>query len=362
MTLQRSALHPVAAGSGAKFEASEGWELPKAYTDAAVEYAALTTSAAVYDNSHLGRLKATGEDGLDLINRLSTNKVVDLEPGQGAPTILTTDRGRILDLIGVVNVDDYVLLLTSPGAQQQVIDWLDRYTIMEDLVVEDITSQDTLLSVLGPESAGALAQVSPSAELDGFLPYHSILAQISGHEVRIISRPLGELPNFDLLVPHDAAAPVWESLIASGVTPAGEDAFQAMRMDYAVPVLGRELGDSYNPLEAGLIGSIDFAKGCYIGQEVIARLDTYQKVQKHLARLKFSVGAQVSQGNLLRSEGRDVGLVTSVARIPTDGQVIGLGYVRKAHAKIGAVLELAGPAAGSAEVTALPQMFGPGQD
>ena len=359
MTLQRSALHPVAISSGAKFEASEGWELPKAYTDAAAEYAALTTSAAVYDNSHLGRLKATGEDGLDLINRLSTNKVVDLAPGEGAPTILTTDRGRILDLIGVVNVDDYVLLLTSPGAQQQVIDWLDRYTIMEDLVVEDITSQDTMLSVLGPDSAIALAKVSPPVELDGLLPYHSILAQISGHDTRIISRPLAELPNFDLLVSHDAAAAVWEALVSSGVTPAGEDAFQAMRMDYAVPVLGRELGDSYNPLEAGLIGSIDFAKGCYIGQEVIARLDTYQKVQKHLARLRFSADAQVSQGDLLRSEGRDVGLVTSVARIPTNGQVIGLGYVRKASAKIGVVLELE---TGSAEITALPQMFGPGQD
>ena len=362
MTLQRSALHPVAASSGARFEASEGWELPKAYTDAAAEYAALTTSAAMYDNSRMGRLKATGEDGLDLINRLSTNKVVDLAPGEGAPTILTTDRGRILDLIGVVNVDDSVLLLTSAGAQQQVIDWLDRYTIMEDLVVEDITSQDTMLSVLGPESAAALAQASPSVELDGLLPYHSILSRISGHDVRIISRPLGELPNFDLLLSHDSAAPVWESLVSAGVTPAGEDAFQAMRMDYAVPVLGRELGDSYNPLEAGLIGSIDFAKGCYIGQEVIARLDTYQKVQKHLARLKFSADAQVSQGDLLRSKGRDIGLVTSVARIPTDGQVIGLGYVRKASAKIGAVLELADPASGSAEITALPQMFGPGQD
>ena len=359
MTLQQSALHPVAAGSGARFEAIEGWELPKAYTDAAAEYAALTASAAVYDNSRMGRLKATGADALDLINRLSTNNVVDLTPGQGAPTILTTDRGRILDLIGVMNVDDYVLLLTSPGAQQQVIDWLDRYTIMEDLVVEDVTSQDTMLSVLGPESAAVLAQVSPPVEADGLLPYHSILARISGYDVRIISRPLGELPNFDLLLSHEAAAIVWECLVAAGITPAGEDAFQAMRMDYAVPVLGRELGDSYNPLEAGLIGSIDFAKGCYIGQEVIARLDTYQKVQKHLARLRFSADAQISQGDLLRSDGRDVGLVTSVARIPTDGQVIGLGYVRKANARIGAVLELAN---GSAEITALPQMFGPGQD
>ena len=225
MTLQRSALHPVAASSGAQFEASEGWDLPKAYTDAAAEYAALTTSAAVYDNSHLGRLKATGEDGLDLINRLSTNKVVDLEPGQGAPTILTTDRGRILDLIGVVNVDDYVLLLTSPGAQQQVIDWLDRYTIMEDLVVEDITSQDTMLSVLGPESAAILSPIRRLSNWMDSSPYHSILARIADHEVRIISRPLGELPNFDLLVSHDAAASVWESPGYLGRHPCGRRCF-----------------------------------------------------------------------------------------------------------------------------------------
>ena len=151
MTLQRSVLHSVASPAGGSFQEEFGWELPRVYTDAASEYRAATESAAVHDASYFGRLKATGEDALDLINRLSTNQVLGLQPGQGAPTVLTTDRGRILDLIGVVNTGNYALLLTSPGEQQPVIDWLDKYTIMEDLVVEDITSETTMLSVVGPD-------------------------------------------------------------------------------------------------------------------------------------------------------------------------------------------------------------------
>ena len=160
MTLQRSALHQVAAAAGSDFQESYGWELPTVYSDAAAEYLAATSGAAVYDASYTGRLKATGEDGLDLLNRLSTNKVIDLQPGQGAPTILTTDRGRILDLIIVLNLGDHLLLLTSPGTQQQVIEWLDKYTIMEDLTVEDISESTAMLAVWGPGALGAdVAQV-----------------------------------------------------------------------------------------------------------------------------------------------------------------------------------------------------------
>ena len=92
MTLQRSALHQIAAAAGSDFQESYGWELPTAYSDVAAEYLAATSGTAVYDASYTGRLKATGEDALDLLNRLSTNKVIDLQPGEGTPTILTTDR------------------------------------------------------------------------------------------------------------------------------------------------------------------------------------------------------------------------------------------------------------------------------
>jgi glycine cleavage system aminomethyltransferase T len=144
MILQRSALHSVAAAAEGSFQEQFGWELPRVYTDVSSEYRAATEAAAIHDTSYIGRLKAIGADALDLLNRMSTNLVLGLEPGQGAPTILTTDRGRILDLVGVVNTADYVLLLTSPGQQQNVIDWLDKYTIMEDLTVTDLTAETTI--------------------------------------------------------------------------------------------------------------------------------------------------------------------------------------------------------------------------
>ena len=361
MTLQRSALHSLIADSGARLRERAGWELPAAYSDVATEYSAVTTAAGLYDASYWGRLKATGEDGLDLLNRLSTNKVVDLAPGDAAPTILTTDRGRIVDLISVVNMGDYVLLITSPGSQQTVIDCLDKYTIMEDLTVEDVTGETTMLAVLGPDSRLAL-EASSTVSLSGVLPYHTICAQIDGQQVQIVHNPLGELPCYHLILSQESAPGVWQHFLNAGIEPVGEEAYETARVHYAVPALGREIGEPYNPLEAGLIGTIDFAKGCYIGQEVIARLDTYQKVQKHLVRLRFSDGAQVEEGSPLSSAGQTVGTVTSVTVLPTTGGVIGLGYVRKSNAAVGSRLELADTGDSWAEIEDIPLLFGPGQD
>ena len=296
MVLQRSALHSVSEGSGAKFHERFGWELPAAYFDVLTEYQAATTGAALHDISYTGRLKATGADGLDLLNRLSTNKVIDLETGQGAPTVLTTDRGRILDVIGVINMGGgHILMTTSPGLQQPVIDWLDKYTIMEDLTVEDITADTTMLAVLGPDSATAL-EAATGQELADLAPFHALQADIGGLPVTLVNQPLGALPGFALVMAAKDARQVWERLTALGACPTGIDAYEAVRVQYGVPVHGPEMGETYNPLEAGLIGSIDFAKGCYIGQEVIARLDTCQKVQKRLVSLRFSPDAVPSMG------------------------------------------------------------------
>ena len=124
--------------------------------DYSAEFTAATTGAGVHDASYYGRLKATGEDALDLLNRLSTNKVDHLLPGHWAPTVLTSDRGRIVDLLMVVNAGDCVYLVTSPGQQQPVIDWLDKYTIMEDLTVEDVSAGTAMLVLTGPAAPSIL--------------------------------------------------------------------------------------------------------------------------------------------------------------------------------------------------------------
>lgn len=333
-----------------------------AYADPAGEYRAVMEGAAFYDNSGAGRLRAEGADALDLLNRLSTNRVDNLPAGRGALTILTTDRGRILDLLGVVNIGEYALLLTGAGKQQAVIDWLDKYTIMEELTVTDITGETAMFTLCGPHCREVLAALM-TADVDGWAemePYAAVAATVAGQEALLIRRPLGDLAAWDLVTDASGGPVVGAALADAGLVAVGQEAWDALMVNYAIPRSGRELGDAFNPLEAGLIGAVDFAKGCYIGQEVIARLDTYNKVQRYLAQLRFSDDAVATEGAVLESGGRNVGRVTSLATIPTTGERLALAYIRTAQAQPGARLELATPAQGYGEVVKLPLLFGDG--
>ena len=323
--------------------------------------AATPTGALTVHHTDYGCLKATGEDALDLLNRLSTNKVDHLEPGHWAPTVLTSDRGRIVDLLCVVRAGDHVLLLTSPGQQQPVIEWLDKYTIMEDLEVEDVSRSTAVVALAG---AGADAALGLAGDEPEYLPgriYPATTVTVGGSVAIAVSRPLGNLPCRLLIAPADAAEAVTGALAEAGAMTADADEWEILRVLSGNPAFGSEMGEPYNPLEAGLIGAIDFTKGCYIGQEVIARLDSYDRVQKYLAVLRFSGGSDATVGASLAHEGRTAGTVTSLYRTP-GGELRGLGYVRTAAAEPGQALELQAPSSGTATVEDTPKLFGPGQD
>ncbi len=308
-----------------------------------------------------GCLKATGDDSLDLLNRLSTNRVDHLEPGHWAPTVLTSDRGRIVDLLCVVHAAECVYLLTSPGQQQPVIEWLDKYTIMEDLEVEDVSGSMAVIALAGNEAAEALNLATDEPDYLPGQTYPAPTVDIGGAEAISVGRPLGELPCRLLITRADAADGIIAALGAAGAEAVCDEDWETLRVGSGAPAFGSEMGDPYNPLEAGLIGVIDFTKGCYIGQEVIARLDSYDKVQKYMAVLHFSEGADASVGAALAHEGRTAGEVTSLYRTLA-GELRGLGYVRTAAAEPGQTLDLQAPASGTTTVEATPKLFGPGQD
>ena len=320
----------------------------------AEEFRAATEQAAVHPDDS-GILLLTGEDARDLLNRLSTNLVdPDAPAGDVAVTVLTSDRGRIVDLVYVIHCGDHQIMLTSPGQQQAVIDFLDKYTIMEDLEVEDITEKTSLLRLTGPDAVGILGRVSD----DGVL---------------VVEPPADpdnpERPPTRYLLADDPkdAARITTDLETAGAVRISAQTAEALRIAQARPAHGSEMSDTYNPLEAGLIGAIDFHKGCYIGQEVIARLDTYHKVQKYLVSLDFDAdpaqAGSLAGARLVNEEGAAMGLVTSATVVPTaDGtHVIGLGYVRTAAVQIGGTLRADsddGDAGITARITAQPLLFG----
>ena len=358
MTTPLESMSKIPGAAGTVLAPWRHGETPPSYGDPVAEYRSLTNGVAIYDASHLGRIKAVGADFLDLLNRLSTNKVDNLAPGQGAPTVLTSDKGRIIDLVYTFNLGPYVLLLTGAGAESKVMQWMDKYTIMEDSVLEDVTRSTALITVAGPEARSFLETLT-GVNLESLRNYGSLEATVGSTKVMLIRMGADPPLSFQLVTSVSGAEATWKMLTGLGAVPVGTMAWKALRIKTGVPVYGREMDESYNPLEAGLIGAIDFDKGCYIGQEVIARLDTYDKVQKVLVSLKPSYDAPIKEGESLTYDGKPVGVITSLARIPGNEELVSLGYVRMKAAATGNRLGVDGSSEASVEVTGIPKLFDP---
>ena len=299
------------------------------------EYDALTKAVALLDRSDVGRLSITGEDALDLVDRLSTNALQDLEPGHGALTVLTSNKGRIVDLLFVLREADSLLLMTGPGNQDKVAEWIDFYTIVEDVATRDVTGETTMLSLAGP-GAPSTVQALLGTQAEPPEAHEALSAVVGGAQATIIRTDFIGVPAYDMVVAETDGPRLRDALAAAGAEPVGPDAVEALRVELGIPAFGKELGESYNPLEAGLLPLISFTKGCYIGQEVVARLNTYDKVKKRLVGLRWN-GESPAAGAPLLMEGKQAGVMTTSARSPRFGG-IGLGYVRKAHATTGTEL------------------------
>jgi folate-binding protein YgfZ len=336
----RSPLHETHRRLGATFVESGEWEVPQSFQGLEAEYHAARQTAALVDRTPVGRLRMTGPDALDLLNRLSTNTTDPLPVSGGTTTVLITPKGRIVDWLTVLHpADDALILFTAPERPHAVTEWIDKYTIIEEISLEELTQNTVQLCILGPEAAGivdrALGASAAALPLYGCLQ----LSQPLGWLLAARIDPLG-LPGFDLVAPVDAAEELWgllmEAAQEAGAVPMGEEAWEALRVEAGVPRWGAELTERYNPLEANLLQAISWDKGCYIGQEVVARLNTYHKVQRYLVGLAFEDGGDsLAPGATLTVDGTPAGVLTSLATVPGSGQKLGLGYLRAHYVKHG---------------------------
>ena len=316
-------------------------ESPADYGDVPGEYMALTSGVAVVDRSHVGRMRMSGADALDLLNRLSTNKLETLPEDQGVPTVLASPKGRVVDLLLVGARSAHFLCLTSPGRQGPVMEWIDFYTFAEDAPLEDLTPLTAQFALAGPGAASALSELGVStAELPR---YHLCEAAIGGRPVVVWHTLTSGTPTYEVIVSRELAGEVWRCLVEAGAVQTGQTAWEALRVAHGVPAYGTEYGDSTNPLESRLTGAISIDKGCYTGQEVIARLLTYKKVQRRL--MAVSLSGQATPGGALLDGGQKVGVLTSVASVPSDDTYVALAMVSTAHAVAGKTLDVAGTGA-----------------
>ena len=296
---------------------------------------AVLEDVAWVDRSLEGRLRVRGADRLDLLHRLSTNNLLSLKPFSSCGTVFTSDKGRIVDYVRVLVYPDSLVLLVSSNRVDRLRTWIERYTIMEDIQLEDITSSQTLFSLIGPNNFKSISSILDSPVQPG--TFHE--REVHGSRLTVDYQEEFGIEWVNVLTPTpegERSHRLIESLTEHAVQFIGAPMFELYRMTNGVPG-EHELTGAFNPYDVNLRHAISYTKGCYIGQEVIARLDTYQKAARGLALLSFQqnirVSADASIPVLLKGE--SIGVLTSSSEITLDERHLGLAVLRKSEAEIG---------------------------
>lgn len=268
-----------------------------------------------------GRLRLTDRDRLDLLHRLSTNDLLKLQVGQGCLTVLTTPIARIIDCLVVLNQGEEVLVIANRTAV--VENWLRRNIFWNDrLKVENISDR---LRHIGVWGVGGIENIPPDLPL-----YHSHLTDDGLLVVRVAAEVywlMGEFALINKWIAH---------LESQGIQAGSLADYDRLRIEIGLPSIDHELTEDYIPLELGLWNAVSFSKGCYTGQEIIARMESRGKLANML--VKVTLDHTSTAGTILHTpEGKTAGTLTSVATRP-DGQVIGLAVVKAALAESGQTL------------------------
>jgi tRNA-modifying protein YgfZ len=318
-------LHDIQATAGATFaDLATTKTVPISFGNDTGAIAATKQGVALCDRTHWGRIQISGSDRLRFLHNQSTNNFNILKPGQGCDTVFVTSTARTIDLATAYATEDAVILLVSANRRRQLLELLDRYIFPMDRVeLTDLTDTTVAFSLLGPESTQLLEKLGVT-ELDNqsYATHKSI--DFGGIEVRVAVGSGLATPGYTLIAAASDAARLWTELVKAGAVPMGDRIWEQLRIEQGRPATDFELTDDYNPLEARLLHTITYDKGCYIGQETIARLNTYQGVKQQLWGVQLS-GA-VEPGTVITIGEEKVGKLTSFTE--TESGSFGLAYIR----------------------------------
>ena len=326
-----------------------GTQLPARFGDFAAEYAALRRAVAVVDTSFHAFFTFAGPDRLRYLNAILTSNVRDLKPGQGTVGLLLTPQGHILAEVTTLAREDTILAISHAMVLQRTFSTFDKFIIMDDVTLEDVTPSMGTLALIGPHAEALLADLGHKnlAAMPLFAHEETHLVRIP---CRVVRREIAGTPAAMLIVPTVRLAELWRALAervrASGGTTAGMEALNTVRLEAGIPWFGCDYDDKHIPHEAGVENShISFDKGCYTGQEIVERVRSRGHANRRLTELQFGGSTAPPIGTKLLHGSDEIGTVTSTGYSPNMGRAIGLGYVRREQSTIGTKLDASGMAA-----------------
>lgn len=341
--MKNTLLHEIHRKLDADFgEMHEGWNLAVHFSDPVTEHNAVRNEVGIADISYLGTLRLRGEDRAKFLHRLISNNVEDLSVGEGNYATILTNRGKIIGDMRVYVFEDVIYISTAPECEQNVYSELDKYIIADDVEFAIETDSIGAIAVYGPKSPEL---VESALDLEGLrtLPeHHSLSCEVDNRWIGCISsKCVGEY-GYHLWTSTEALEWLWDKLssASSNVVPIGWHALESLRIEAGTPRYGTELTESIFPLEAALEQAIDFEKGCYIGQEIVARMKYRGHPNRLLCGIEIHAETAVQQNSPIVVDDKEVGWITSSAYSPTLGKPIALGYIRMAFTEQGSRIQI----------------------
>ena len=313
------------------------------------EYRASTEGAALFDATRREALEVSGPEAVAFLHRLLANAVKALGVGQGNRNLLLSSKGKVLfDFELALVAPERLHLSLAPGRAAALAKALDTYHFSEKLTFRDVSDEHAPLELCGPRAADLVALVTgvtPPTEL-----YHHVQGQFRGTPVRVSTLPVAGSLGFRVDAGPAQAETLWSAFREAEATAAGRIAHDCLRVEAGAAETGVDVDDSIYPQEARLERAFSLDKGCYIGQEVVAKIDTYGGLNKRLVALRISHDDPLPAGTrLLRDdegEWRDLGVVTSWAYSFVLDTGLALAYVKRRHQGAGTRFHL-GDAQGS---------------
>ena len=357
--LRRTPLADVHRAAGARMVPFAGWDMPVQYeTGVLAEHRKVREAAGLFDLGHMGQVNVMGPDALDFLQKVTTNDVSALNPGQAQYSLLPTETGTAIDDILVYRTPEgvgdefgpaaaapfYIVVNASNAARD--VAWLHSQRAIHgalDVTVHDVSDQVGMIAIQGPRAEAIVQSLTdtPLAEVGN---YHWGHATVAGIPMMVARTGYTGEDGFELFPPIGHTEALWLALLAAGadegLCPIGLGARDTLRLEARMPLYGQELGEDISPYEAGVGWAVKLKKGDFVGRDAMARVKESGPPRRTVGfRLLGRSGAPRSHFPV-QVDGRDVGYVTSGAFSPTLGANIGLALIDASEAGIGRPLQI----------------------
>jgi glycine cleavage system T protein len=351
--LDRSPLADHHASQRATLGTYHGATVPARFTDPASEHLTVRNATGIFDFSFRAHFAVTGDDRARFLQRIISNDVKSLAPGQGTYATLLTAQGHILADFQVFAGEDRFMLATDADLAEKLAKGLGRYIIADRVKIERM--ELFAIAFQGPQSR-PLVSKTLHVDIPDLAEYGHFGTNYAGFPVRVVRASSTGEEGYEVWVGAKGMMGVWGAACGQaptyGTLPCGFEALESLRIEAGIPRYGAELDEETMIHEAGLLNAVSFTKGCYVGQEIVERTRTRGHVNWRLVGLIVESPTPASPGEKLLAGGQEVGEVTSSCISPTLAKTIALGYLRREAAEPGTRISLASGA--SASVTALP--------